>query len=92
MWYNISDSISLFFLFFSFCYTKYLVPQVEYDLAPKDEGNFVRQISLVLIPDLTLIGNSPIYSVSADGVTGTLRFCVRLEVFTQDNTTRVNWR
>jgi len=70
----------------------YLVPQVEYDLAPADEGNFGRQISLVLIPDLTLIGNSPIYSVSADGVTGTLKFCVRLEVFTHDNTTRVNWR
>jgi len=70
----------------------YLVPQVEYDLAPAEEGNFVRQISLVLIPDLTLIGNSPIYSVSADGVTGTLEFCVRLEVFTHDNTTRVNWR
>lgn len=52
----------------------------------------VRQIALVLVPDISLIGNSPIYTIDPSGVTGTLHFCIRLEIYTQDGLTKVNWR
>lgn len=70
----------------------YLIPHVEYDLAPIDTGTNVRQLALVLDPDISLIGNSPIYAVSEDGGTGSMNFCVKLEITTADGATVVNWR
>jgi len=64
-----------------------------YDSAPTNgDGTKVRQIAFVLEPDFVHLGSSSIYNISKDGITGTLQFCVKLEVYLPDNTTKVNWR
>ena len=64
-----------------------------FDEAPIDPaGGSVRQVAYTLDPDTALIGSSPIYSTSPDGSTGTLKFCIGIDVYLADNVTLVNWR
>lgn len=71
----------------------YLVPNLVYDEAPLDpDGNSVRQIAYTLDPDVSLIGSSPVYSISDDGSTGTLKFCLGLDLYLPDKETLVIWR
>ena len=72
---------------------QYLVPNLVYDDAPPDPlGRNVRQIAYTLYPDVSLIGSSPVYSISDDGSTGKLKFCLGLDIYLPDNVTMVNWR
>ena len=80
-------------LSFFFIKIQYLVPNLVYDDAPLDpDGNSVRQIAYTLDPDVSLIGSSPVYSISDDGSTGTLKFCLGLDLYLPDKETLVVWR
>ena len=72
--------------------SQYLTPSVYYDAAPKGNGTWVRQVLLVLEPDLLFIAGSPIWTVSQDGASGTLSFCSKITLLTEDLTTIVNFR
>jgi hypothetical protein len=69
-----------------------VVRQVVYDEAPKGNGTLVRQVLLVMEPDLLYIAGSPIYTVAADSLSGTLSFCAKLTLLTEDFATVVNFR
>ena len=70
----------------------YLKPEVVYDQAPPGDGNRVRQMLVSLKPDINLLSRSPIYTVSEDGVTGTLFFCVKATIYTQDLAAMINFK
>ena len=70
----------------------YLVPTTIWDQAPSGEGNLVRQVLVSLEPDINLLAVSPIYSVSEDGATGSINFCVKVTLWTKDRANIVNFK
>lgn len=70
----------------------YLVPTTIWDQAPLGEGNLVRQVLVALEPDINLLAVSPIYSVSEDGATGSINFCVKVTLWTKDRANIVNFK
>lgn len=70
----------------------YMVPKVERDLAPLGNGGKVRQMLVALQPNINLLAVSPVYSVSEDGSTGTIAFCIKASVYTKDRESLVNYK
>mmetsp|Transcript_14165 Transcript_14165/g.26503 ORF Transcript_14165/g.26503 Transcript_14165/m.26503 type:complete len:92 (-) Transcript_14165:241-516(-) len=70
----------------------YLIPYVEYDLAPAGDGSLVRQAVVGLKPDVTLLSSSPLYTISEDGTSGLLSFCLKATLYTNDMSNIINWR
>jgi len=70
----------------------YLVPNITKDDAPPGEGDRVRQMIVSLSPDINLLAMSPVYTVSDDGTTGTIKFCIRVELFISDLSSMVNFK
>ena len=73
-------------------FNDYLVPFLEGDATIIGYGTVTRQVALILIPDAETITSSPIFTTSEDGSEVGLKWCMRLAVFTKDQTTLVNWR
>ena len=73
-------------------FNDYLVPFLAGDATIIGYGTVTRQVALILIPDAETITSSPIFTTSEDGSEVGLRWCMRLAVFTKDQTTLVNWR
>jgi hypothetical protein len=70
----------------------YLEPTTIWDQAPIGEGNLVRQVLVALQPNINLLAVSPIYTVSEDGATGSINFCVKVTLWTKDRANIVNFK
>jgi len=70
----------------------YLVPNIIQDDAPPGTGDRVRQMIVSLSPNINLLAMSPVYEVSDDGSTGTIKFCIRVELFISDLSAMVNFK
>jgi Na+-translocating ferredoxin:NAD+ oxidoreductase RnfG subunit len=70
----------------------YLVPTLTWDQAPTGEGTLVRQVLMALQPNINLLAVSPIYTVSEDGATGSINFCVKISLYTKDRADMVNFK
>ena len=72
---------------------QFFVPQVLYDAIPAPgSGSYVRQVAVAFQPDIALLSNSPIYTISEDGASGTVAFCIKITIRTPDLSQIVNWR
>jgi hypothetical protein len=73
-------------------FNTYLVPFLAGDLTIIGYGTVTRQVALILMPDPETISSSPIFTANEDGSEVGLGWCMRLAVFTKDQSTLVNWR
>jgi len=70
----------------------YLIPTVHMDSAPIGVGDRIRQMIVSLEPNVNLLALSPVYTISGDGKTGTIGFCIIISLYLHDLSALVNFK